>query len=259
MSAKLTFLGAAGTVTGSRFLLQVNNRHYLVDCGLFQGGRRLKRMNWDPFPLPPEQVDAILLTHAHIDHTGYLPRLVRQGFRGSIYATEATCALAQIMLPDSAYLQEQDAAYALGVLNLRSYLTASLSGLVGWSVSAIIVIIGAGLAIMEATVQGDAAAAGNLETFAMWYALSRGVELLFILFPLAFLAITVVDLRAPTPMTPRWASALALVGAALVIPAVVGVSVFRLVAFGRLWAGAALPMIWFIWLGVHIASQAQGA
>lgn len=112
MSAELTFLGAAGTVTGSRFLLQVDKRHYLVDCGLFQGGRRLKRMNWEPFPLPPEQVDAILLTHAHIDHTGYLPRLVHQGFRGPIYATEATCALAKIMLPDSAYLQEQDAAYA---------------------------------------------------------------------------------------------------------------------------------------------------
>jgi len=239
MSAKLTFLGAAGTVTGSRFLLQVNNRHYLVDCGLFQGGRRLKRMNWDPFPLPPEQVDAILLTHAHIDHTGYLPRLVRQGFRGSIYATEATCRPgADHASRTRPTCRSRTPPIALGVLNLRSYLTASLSGLVGWSVSAIIVIIGAGLAIMEATVQGDAAAAGNLETFAMWYALSRGVELLFILFPLAFLAITVVDLRAPTPMTPRWASALALVGAALVIPAVVGVSVFRLVAFGRLWAGA---------------------
>lgn len=151
------------------------------------------------------------------------------------------------------------AASALGVLSLRSYLTASLPGLVGWSVLAIIVTIGAGLAIMEATVQGDAAVAGNLETFAMWYALSRGVELLFILFPLAFLAITVVDLRAPTPMTPRWASALALVGAALVIPVVVGASGFRLVAFGRLWAAAALPMLWFIWLGVRLASPSTGS
>ncbi|MFQ5343904.1 MAG: MBL fold metallo-hydrolase, partial [Anaerolineae bacterium] len=112
MNWELSFLGAAGTVTGSRFLLRAGSRSYLVDCGLFQGGRRLKTMNWDPFPLPPEQVEAILLTHAHIDHTGYLPRLVRQGFRGPIYATEATCALAEIMLPDSAYLQEQDAAYA---------------------------------------------------------------------------------------------------------------------------------------------------
>ncbi len=112
MNWELSFLGAAGTVTGSRFLLRAGSRSYLVDCGLFQGGRRLKTMNWDPFPLPPEQVEAILLTHAHIDHTGYLPRLVRQGFRGPIYATEATCALAEIMLPDSAYLQEQDADYA---------------------------------------------------------------------------------------------------------------------------------------------------
>jgi metallo-beta-lactamase family protein len=83
-----------------------------VDCGLFQGGRRLKALNWEPFPLPPQQLDAVLLTHAHIDHSGYLPRLVRQGFRGPVYASEATCALLEIMLPDSAYLQEQDAAYA---------------------------------------------------------------------------------------------------------------------------------------------------
>ncbi|HIP96428.1 MAG TPA: MBL fold metallo-hydrolase, partial [Anaerolineae bacterium] len=111
MSTDLTFLGATETVTGSRFLLRVNGRRYLVDCGLFQGGRRLKAMNWDPFPLP-EQIDAVLLTHAHIDHTGYLPRLVRQGFRGPVYATEATGALLEIVLPDSAHLQEQDAAYA---------------------------------------------------------------------------------------------------------------------------------------------------
>ena len=112
MSTELTFLGAAETVTGSRFLLHVDGHRYLIDCGLFQGGRRLKALNWEPFPVPPAEVDAILLTHAHIDHTGYLPRLVRQGFRGPIYATEATCALLEILLPDSAYLQEQDAAYA---------------------------------------------------------------------------------------------------------------------------------------------------
>jgi len=112
MNIALTFLGATGTVTGSRFLLRAGHRRYLVDCGLFQGGRRLKKKNWEPFPLPAEQVDAILLTHAHIDHTGYLPRLVKQGFRGPIYATKATCALLEIMLRDSAYLQEQDAAYA---------------------------------------------------------------------------------------------------------------------------------------------------
>ena len=112
MSADLIFLGATETVTGSRFLLRVNGHQYLIDCGLFQGGCRLKALNWDPFPMPPAEVDAVLLTHAHIDHTGYLPRLVRQGFHGPIYATRATCALLEILLPDSAYLQEQDAAYA---------------------------------------------------------------------------------------------------------------------------------------------------
>jgi len=112
MSTELTFLGATGTVTGSRFLLQANRRRYLVDCGLFQGGRQRKARNWEPFPLPTHQLDAILLTHAHIDHTGYLPRLAKQGFRGPVYATEATCSLLEIMLRDSAHLQEQDAAYA---------------------------------------------------------------------------------------------------------------------------------------------------
>ncbi len=108
----LTFLGAAQTVTGSRFLLEGRGHRFLIDCGLFQGGRRLKDLNWEPFPVPPTSLDAILLTHAHIDHTGYLPRLVRQGYRGPVYATEATCALLNILLPDSAYLQEQDARYA---------------------------------------------------------------------------------------------------------------------------------------------------
>lgn len=112
MGIELQFLGAAGTVTGSRFLLRANGRHYLVDCGLFQGGRQLKERNWKPFPISPERVDAALLTHAHIDHTGYLPRLMQQGFHGRVLATEATCALLDILLPDSAYLHEQDALYA---------------------------------------------------------------------------------------------------------------------------------------------------
>lgn len=112
MTIELQFLGAAGTVTGSRFMLRVNGRRFLIDCGLFQGGRRLKEANWDPFPVPPDQIDAVILTHAHIDHTGYLPRLVQQGFGGPIFATEASCALLDILLPDSAHLNEQDAAYA---------------------------------------------------------------------------------------------------------------------------------------------------
>ena len=105
MASNLSFLGAAGTVTGSRFLLGVNGHQYLIDCGLFQGGRAEKALNWESFPIPPERIDAVLLTHAHIDHVGYLPRLVRQGFHGPVYATEATHALLQIVLPDSAHLQ----------------------------------------------------------------------------------------------------------------------------------------------------------
>ncbi|MBI1793635.1 MAG: MBL fold metallo-hydrolase [Chloroflexi bacterium] len=112
MSTRLSFLGAAGTVTGSRFLLEVKDHRYLIDCGLFQGGRSEKVLNWEAFPIPPERIDAVLLTHAHIDHVGYLPRLLRQGFRGPVYATDATQALLEIVLPDSAHLQEQDALYA---------------------------------------------------------------------------------------------------------------------------------------------------
>jgi metallo-beta-lactamase family protein len=112
MHHKITFLGAAGTVTGSRFLMQLDERNYLVDCGLFQGGRKIKAKNWQPFPFPPDQIDAILLTHAHIDHAGYLPRLIAEGYNGPVFATEATCALLGLLLPDAAYLQEQEASYA---------------------------------------------------------------------------------------------------------------------------------------------------
>lgn len=112
MKPQLSFLGAAGTVTGSRHLLQINGKYYLVDCGLFQGGRRLKQKNWEPFPISPDQIEAIFITHAHIDHSGYLPRLVQEGYRGPIYASKATCSLLEILLPDSAHLHEQDAVYA---------------------------------------------------------------------------------------------------------------------------------------------------
>jgi len=108
----LTFLGATGTVTGSRFLLKTNSKQYLIDCGLFQGLKELRLRNWEPFPVAPDTIDAVILTHAHIDHTGYLPCLVKNGFHGPVYATTATTDLCQIMLPDSAHLQEEDAAYA---------------------------------------------------------------------------------------------------------------------------------------------------
>src|SRR5690606_41321995 len=82
---KLTFLGAASTVTGSRYLLETTTRRLLIDCGLFQGLKQLRQRNWEPFPVDPASIDAVLLTHAHLDHSGYLPLLVRNGFNGPIY------------------------------------------------------------------------------------------------------------------------------------------------------------------------------
>lgn len=108
----LTFLGAAGTVTGSRFLIDTARARVLVDCGLFQGLKALRLRNWEPFPVPPASVDAVALTHAHVDHVGYLPRLRNDGFRGPVFATEGTAALAGIVLPDCGHLQEEEAAYA---------------------------------------------------------------------------------------------------------------------------------------------------
>ncbi len=110
--ASIQFLGAAGTVTGSRHLIEHNGRRVLLDCGLFQGLKELRKRNWDEFPVAPRSIDAVVLSHAHIDHTGWLPRLVRQGFKGRIYATPATRDLAAIMLPDSGRIQEEDADYA---------------------------------------------------------------------------------------------------------------------------------------------------
>jgi metallo-beta-lactamase family protein len=109
---KITFCGAAETVTGSRFLVESGGKRVLVDCGLFQGIKRLRRMNWDRFPVPPNSIDAVILTHAHIDHSGYLPVLVRDGFNGTVWCTDGTAALARILLLDSAHLQEEDARYA---------------------------------------------------------------------------------------------------------------------------------------------------
>jgi metallo-beta-lactamase family protein len=111
--ASLTFLGGVGTVTGSKTLVTAGESRVLVDCGLFQGERDLRRRNWAPFPIDAHEVDAVVLTHAHLDHCGYLPRLVVQGFRGKAYATEGTAALAEIILLDSAHLLEEEARHAL--------------------------------------------------------------------------------------------------------------------------------------------------
>lgn len=108
----LTFLGANATVTGSRHLIEAGNVRLLVDCGLFQGYKQLRLRNWAPFPVDPASIDAVILTHAHLDHSGYLPRLVRDGFRGPIWCTDATRALCGILLPDSGRLLEEEAGYA---------------------------------------------------------------------------------------------------------------------------------------------------
>ena len=113
-STTLSFLGASGTVTGSKFLVTTDEggpgeRRILVDAGLFQGEKRLRLMNWSDFPVAPSSISDVLVTHAHLDHCGYLPRLVRHGFTGRIWATRATAELCGIVLRDSAFLQERDA------------------------------------------------------------------------------------------------------------------------------------------------------
>ncbi|WP_036283908.1 MBL fold metallo-hydrolase RNA specificity domain-containing protein [Methylocystis sp. ATCC 49242] len=109
---KLSFFGAAGTVTGSRYLLENDGVRVLIDCGLFQGLKNLRLRNWAPFPAPPKHISCVVLTHAHLDHSGYLPALVRDGFKGPVYCSDATRDLCEILLPDSAHLLEQDAEYA---------------------------------------------------------------------------------------------------------------------------------------------------
>lgn len=109
---RVTFLGAVGTVTGSKYLVKLGERRILVDCGLFQGFKQLRLRNWEPLPIDPRTIDTVILTHAHIDHTGYLPLLVRNGFSGPVLCTAATRDLCGILLPDSGHLQEQDAAFA---------------------------------------------------------------------------------------------------------------------------------------------------
>lgn len=112
MADKITFLGGTGTVTGSKYLLESQGKRILIDCGLFQGFKQLRLRNWKPLPVQPSEIDAVLLTHAHIDHSGYLPLLARNGFRGDIHCTEPTKALCEILLPDSGHLQEREADFA---------------------------------------------------------------------------------------------------------------------------------------------------
>jgi metallo-beta-lactamase family protein len=112
ITPRLRFLGAAGTVTGSRYLLETAERTILLDCGLYQGLKPLRLRNWHPWPYDLGQLSAVVLTHAHIDHSGYLPRLYRLGYRGPVYCTFGTAALLQILLPDAAHLQEEEAQFA---------------------------------------------------------------------------------------------------------------------------------------------------
>lgn len=109
---KLTFLGAAGTVTGSKTLINFKNKSILIDCGLFQGFKNLRLLNWVKFPFDANKLNAVILTHAHLDHSGALPLLMKQGFRGPIYATPSTIDLCEILLLDSAHLQEEEANFA---------------------------------------------------------------------------------------------------------------------------------------------------
>jgi metallo-beta-lactamase family protein len=112
MGIEMTFLGGTGTVTGSKYLLRAGKASVLVDCGLFQGLKALRLRNWAPPPVPPKDVDAVVLTHAHLDHSGYLPRFIGQGFGGPVHASPGTRDLCAILLPDSGHLQEEEARYA---------------------------------------------------------------------------------------------------------------------------------------------------
>jgi metallo-beta-lactamase family protein len=108
----ITFLGGVESVTGSRFLLETEGYKLLVEAGMFQGLKELRLKNWEPFPIYPAEINAIIITHAHLDHSGFLPKLVRDGFNGKIYLTEDTGKLVEIVLRDSARIQMEDAKYA---------------------------------------------------------------------------------------------------------------------------------------------------
>ena len=110
--ANIEFWGGVGTVTGSKYLVQTDKGRVLVDCGLFQGLKELRERNWQEPPFDPHSLNSVLITHAHIDHTGYLPRLCKLGFKGQVYCTRGTSDLLSILLPDAGYLQEEDARRA---------------------------------------------------------------------------------------------------------------------------------------------------
>ena len=112
MNAHLSFLGAVGTVTGSKYLLEANNQRLLIDCGLFQGFKQLRLRNWAALPFDPASLDAVILTHAHLDHSGYIPLLVKNGFKGPIYTTSGTRDLCPVLLSSRGYLQEHEAEIA---------------------------------------------------------------------------------------------------------------------------------------------------
>ena len=112
MNVSVTFLGGAQTVTGSKYLLKIDNKKVLVDCGLFQGPKELRLRNWNPLHFPPSEIDYVVITHAHIDHSGYIPKLVKDGFKGKIFCTDASNELITILLRDSAKLQEEEADFA---------------------------------------------------------------------------------------------------------------------------------------------------
>jgi glyoxylase-like metal-dependent hydrolase (beta-lactamase superfamily II) len=114
--ATVEFLGAAGTVTGSKFLIEAAGQRLLVDCGLYQGLKELRLRNWDRLPVEPASIDWLVLTHGHIDHSGYLPRLMNGGLRGRAYATRGTADLLRILLPDSGHLQEEEAVAQPAIL-----------------------------------------------------------------------------------------------------------------------------------------------
>src|SRR5437016_742948 len=110
--AYIQFLGAAGTVTGSKHLINTGDLQVLVDCGLFQGKKEWRERNWQDTPIPAKEIDAVILTHAHLDHCGWIPRLYMEGYHGKVYATSATIDLCGVVLPDSGHLQEEDAEFA---------------------------------------------------------------------------------------------------------------------------------------------------